>query len=236
MIKKISVLFIAALLVLTLTSITTYAAVTDIDGPSVIHKEKNQLFTVNDLLSLYDYDVFIETDEFTGYGNIPGEYHVLLFKGDITKDVTIVVVENWGNLEDSTDVLFVADFMDIYVSNDRQLTLYEIFAYIYTETGVMSFSQGVGYEEYTNTYHSSFEDGEIPEGVYDLNFKLTYTNGYQEVYDVEIHTFEIIQSGIFIEAPPSTIERIISFFPYVIGIVIVVYALKHIKKKRGYNI
>src|SRR5665648_188561 len=136
--KKISVLIIALLMVISMTHKTTYAVSSGITGPLVIHKEANQVFTIGDLLSLYDYDVFIQIDGFTGYGNIPGEYSVILIQGDLTKDVTIIVVESWSykttSLANSTDVLFVSDYKDICVSNDRMLSLYEILYYIYGTT------------------------------------------------------------------------------------------------------
>src|SRR6056297_1797245 len=110
MIKKISMLLYAAILTLELINTKTlYAAASDINGPEVIHKEMDQVFTIGDLLSLYDHDVFIESDGFTGYGNIPGEYTIVLTQGSITKDVTIFVIEDWDKLVNSNDVLYVAD-------------------------------------------------------------------------------------------------------------------------------
>lgn len=236
MIKKISVLLVTALLVFTLTNIIVSAASDIIDGPSIIHKEANQVFTVSDLLSLYDYDVFIQTDNFTGNGNVPGEYSVLLSQDDNTKNVTIIVVENWANLENSTDVLFVTDYKNIYVSNDRMLTLYEILYYIYNTTGYIDTDYQFRYEEFTNTYFSSFnDDGSIDAGIYQITFRLTYFSGNQASYDVEIHTKKIIINGITIEPPESGIKKFIKYFPWLIGIMIIIYLLKHKKKKGSYN-
>ena len=61
MIKKISVLFGVVLLVIMFSNNALVAASSDIEGPEVIHKEKNQVFTIMDLLSLYDNDVFIRS-------------------------------------------------------------------------------------------------------------------------------------------------------------------------------
>lgn len=234
--KKISVLLIALVIVFFMTNITTYAASSDIEGPSVIHKEINQVFTIGDLLSLYDYDVFIETDNFTGYGNIPGEYQVILNQGNNTKTVYINVIEKWNKLERSNDLLFVSDLKDIYVSNERMLTLYEILYYIYPSTGYVEQSYQFRYEEISNTYHiQEFnDDGKIPVGLYDLSFRLTYYSGYQQTYFAHIITKEIIVNGIIIEAPPTTIEIIFSYLPWLICAGIVFYILKH-RKKRGFN-
>lgn len=235
MIRTISVLFVAALFVFATT--TSVGAATGIDGPSVVHKEKNQVFTIGDLLSMYDVDVFVQTDGYTGYGNVPGEYTVVLTQGYTTKDVTVVVVENWGNLTESNDVLYVADYKDIYVSNDRMLTLYEIIYYIYDTTGYVVTEYQFRYEELLDEYHSSFnEDDTIDEGSYELSFRLTYYSGEQATYSALIHVVEIQElPGIILEPPPTTIDRIMSAVPWLLVIGAVVYLLTHRKQKRGYN-
>jgi len=236
MLKKISVLLLTALLVIAFTKTTVYAA-SDIDGPSVIHKEANQVFTIGDLLSLYDMDVFIQTDGYTGYGNMPGEYSIVLTQGELTKTVTIVVVENWGNLENSNDVLYVTDKKDIYVSNDRMLTLYEIIYYIYNATGYVDTAYQFRYEELIDEYHYATvsDDGTIPEGDYELTFRLTYYSGEQSTYSALIHAVELPElPGTILEPPPTAMDQIMTAAPWIIGVIAVVYFLTHRKKKRGY--
>lgn len=236
MIKKISVLLYAALIVFAFT-FTSSSAVADIEGPSVIHKEANQVFTVMELLSMYEMDVFIENDGYTGYGNVPGDYTITLTQGLHTKEVTIVVVENWDALVESNDVLYVADYKDIYVSNNRMLTLYEIIYYIYATTGYVVTDYQFRYEEILDEYHYSFDDdGTIPEGSYEVTFKLTYYTGEQDTYTTHIKVVEIKElPGIILEPPPTTIEKVMSALPWLIGIGAIVYFLTHRKKKRGYN-
>jgi len=233
MIKKISVLLFAALLVISFTTTTVYAA-SDIDGPDVIHKEVNQVFTLSDLRSMYDMDVFPSFDGYTGYGNVAGEYIVTLTQGSATKDVTIVVVDNWDSLESSSDILYVTDLKDIYVSNDRILDPYEIIFYIYATTRYIESAYNCRYEELKNEYHTATltEDGLIPEGVYEYIFKLTYYSGEQGTYSTLIHTVEIQElPGIVLEPPPSTSEQVISFIPWIIGIIIVLAIIKNRPKK-----
>ena len=76
-------------------------------------------------------------------------------------------------------------------------------------------------------------DGSIEVGTYDLSFRLTYYSGFQEVYHATITTKEIIINGIIIEAPPTTLDVIMSYIPWAIVIGLIIYAIKH-KKKRGY--
>jgi len=235
MIKKISVLIIAAIMMLQITNTKVSAASTDITGPSIIHKEENQVFTIGQLLQLYEPDVFIETDGYTGYGNIPGEYTVSLVQGFNTKYITIVVVEDWKSLTRSNDVLFVADYKEIYVANNRMLTLYEIIYYIYDVTSYVETDYKFRYEELIDEYHSSFDSGIIPEGSYDFTFRLTYFSGEQATYSTTIHAIEIQElSGIILEPPPSGIDQVMSYVPWLIGIGIGVLVLKHfLGKKRG---
>jgi len=237
MIKKILELFYVVLIVIVFSNNTLVAASSDIDGPTVIHKEENQVFTIMDLLSLYDIDVFIETDNYTGYGNVPGEYSVVLTQGLTTKNVTIIVVENWDNLMKSNDVLFVADYKDIYVSNDRNLTLYEIIYYIYDVTGYVVSDYQFRYEELVDEYHHAFSEGVITEGSYELTFRLTYYSGEQATYSTLIHTVKLQElSGVILEPPPTAIDKIMNAAPWALVIGGIVYFLTHVKKKRGFNL
>ncbi|MHA1690103.1 MAG: hypothetical protein ACTSU7_00565 [Candidatus Heimdallarchaeaceae archaeon] len=235
MFKKISVLFVAVLLVFSFTSMPV-AAASDIVGPSVVHKEANQVFTIMDLLSMYDLDVFIETDGYTGYGNVPGDYTIVISQGSQTKNVSIIVVEDWGNLVESNDVLFVTDYKDIYVSNDRMLSLYEIIYYIFDATGYVTTEYQFRYEEILDEYHYSFDDGIIPEGKYELTFRLTYYTGEQATHSASINVVELQElPGMVLEPPPTTIDKIMSTLPLVLVIGVIVYLFTHRKKKRGFN-
>lgn len=232
--KIISVLFFAALLLIRTT--THVEASTDIAGPSIIHKEANQVFTIIDLLSLYESDVFVDTDGYTGYGNIPGEYSVTLTKGFSTKTVPVKVVEDWGDLQQSNDVLFVTDLKDIYVSNERNLTPYEIIYYIYSNTGYVETEYNFRYEELINEYHVLFEDyDKIPAGIYEFTFRLTYFSGEQATYSTYVNVVELPEiPGIVLEPPPSTIDQIMGLIPWFIVITVIVLFFKNRKKKRGY--
>lgn len=237
MIKRLSVLFVFALFVLTLTS-TEVSAASDISGPSIIHKEANQVFTTMDLLSLYELDVFITEDNFTGYGNVPGEYSIVLTQGSKTKHVSVIVVESWGELINSNDVLFVTDYKDIYVSSDRVLTPYEIMYYIYTSTGYVETEYQFRYEEISNAYHNSIDEDSklVPEGEYEYQFRLTYFTGNQVTNTATIHVVELPElPGVILEAPPTAIDEIMSAVPLIVTVGIIFYLLKHRKSKGGFN-
>jgi hypothetical protein len=228
-----SIIFLSYFFSLNIINGATY----NIDGPDIIHKEMNQVFTIIDLLKLYDDDVLIDNDNFTGSGNVPGKYIITIRQGTITKDIEINVIEKWGNLIDSNDILFVADKSDIYVSNERKLTVYEIIYYIYGNTGLIDVNYDFVYEENTNEYHTSFIDGEILPGAYDFIFRLTYYSGNQATYNASIIVVELPElSGVILEPPPTTIDKIIKGAPFIIIIALIIYLISKKTKKRGYNV
>lgn len=217
-------------------SLSINVSANNINGPDIIHKEKNQVFTINDLLNLYPDNVLIDNDEFTGYGNIPGKYIITIKQGAITKNVEIFVIDKWGDLTNSNDVLYVADKSDIYVSNERKLSLYEIIYYIYDKTGFVDTSYDFLYEENTNEYHSNFNDGEIEPSSYSLIFRLTYFTGNQETYNGTIKAIELPEiEGTILEPPPKTLDKIIKSAPLLIVFSLIVYFIVNRKKKRGYK-
>ena len=222
---------------ITINNATIYASASDITGPSTIHKEMNQVFTVIDLLKLYDNDVFIQNDGYTGYGNVPGQYIITLERGTSTKDVTVIVVDNWGDLPNSNDVLFVADAKDIYVANDRILTNYEIIYYIYNKTGYVNTQYQFLYEEILDEYHYADlnDDHKIPQGDYELTFKLTYFSGEQITHSVIITAVDLPElSGTILQPPKSPVEKLMSVAPVIIIVVIIVTLISN-RKKRGFN-
>lgn len=206
-------------------------------GPSTIHKEANQIFTIIDLLSLYDPDVFIEQDNYTGYGNMAGEYTVTLKQGTNTKQVHIIVVDSWGDLQKPNDLLFVTDQKNIYVSSDRQLTLYEIIYYIYSKTNYVETGYSFRYEELNNEYHNSIgENGNIPAGSYTHDFKLTYYSGEQVSLITTINVVDLPEiAGVILTPPPTTIDKAISMIPFLLVIGVPVYLFTNRKRKRGFN-
>lgn len=232
--KKISMLLIA-LFVLTFTS-TPVSAASGIEGPNIIHKEANQVFTTMDLLSLYDLDVFVKEDYYTGYGNVPGEYSVILIQGSTTKNVTIVVVEKWGDLLESNELLYVADYKDIYVSSNRMLTPYEIIFHIYSTTGYVDTEYQFRYEELKNEYYNSIIDDTVPEGVYEYTFRLTYYTGNQTTNQTHIHVVKLPEiTGVILEAPPSDIDKLMNAIPVIVGAGAIFYFLTHRKRKGGFK-
>lgn len=213
------------------------AAGAGIIGPDVIHKEKNQIFTVIDLVKLYDQDVFIQEDNYTGNGNQTGTYDVILNQGDQVKTVQIIVIENWGNLEDSNDLLFVTNQKNIYLSSERELTLYEIVYYIYANTGLVETNYNFRYEEIENQYYiSRNESGIIPAGTYTHDFKLTYYSGEQVTFRTLINVVELPEiPGVVLEPPPGVLDQIMGMVPLFLIIGVPIYLLtNHKKRKRGF--
>lgn len=213
------------------------AAGAGIIGPDTIHKEKNQIFTVIDLLKLYDQDVFIQEDSYTGNGNESGTYEIILTQGDEKKTVQIIVIDNWGNLEKSNDLLFVTDQKNIYLSSNRELTLYEMVYYVYANTGLVETAYNFRYEEIKNDYYlAKNENGMIPSGTYQHDFKLTYYSGEQMTLTTLIIVVDLPEiPGVVLEPPPGVFDQIMGMIPFILIVGVPIYLLTNYKKrKRGF--
>lgn len=235
--KKLTVLFLALLMIFTL-QITTHANVVNIVGPSTIHKEKNQALTMTAILSFYDSDVMVLEDNYTGYGNIPGIYSIVLKQGIINKEINIHVIHNWGNLIESTDIICLTDYKDIHVVNDRILTPYEIVYYLLMSTGYFESTSQFYYESMIDTYSVAInEDGNIDVGAYEFAFKATFFTGYEATYQSNIYVVQARQiSGAILQPPATRLDGIAKAIPWIAGTIILGYLLnKALKKKRSWN-
>ncbi|MCD4826537.1 MAG: hypothetical protein K8Q99_02085 [Acholeplasmataceae bacterium] len=235
--KKITVLILALLMIFTM-QITSHADAINIVGPGVIHKEKNQALTMTAILGLYESDVMILEDNYTGYGNIPGIYTLTLKQNTITKEIEIHVLNDWGNLQNSTDVICLTDYKDIHIVNDRILTPYEIVYYLLMSTGYFENTSQFYYESLIDTYSGAVnEDGTIDIGMYEFSFKATFFTGYEATYHSDIYVIQAREiSGSILEPPTTNADVLIKAFPWFLGVVILIYLFsKRKKKNRGYD-
>lgn len=235
--KKITVLLLA-LFSSFMLSIEANALSSDIVGPNVIHKEMNQALTITDILSYYETDVMILEDGYTGHGNMPGEYTITLKQSTNTKDITVYVIQNWGDLQSSQDIIAVTDYKDIYVVNSRVLTPYEIIYYIFMKTGYFENTSNFYYESQIDTYTVNVnEDNTIDVGVYQFSFRATFFTGYEATYSSTIHVVQSRQaSGIILEPPQTSSDKFIDALPWIVGALLIGYFIyKKLNKQRGWN-
>jgi hypothetical protein len=165
--KKI-VLLVTLILSVLLMSQTTLASTPDIAGPSIIHKQANHILTISNILRLYSSphgNVAVQSDEFTGYGNVLGEHQIVLkvTDGDDTylKDISVFVIAELGNVK------AVTDRKDLHIRTNQQLTPHEI----------VEILQKTGYVEITATtqmmiINDTYTDNKDTEGQYIFEFRL----------------------------------------------------------------
>lgn len=232
--RKITVLVLLLLSIFT-SSMEVNASSTGIIGPEVIHKERDAILTISDILSFYHSTVGliqVEIDNFTGYGNIIGEHQISLFatNGEDTasKLVNINVIPSLGN------VLAVTDYKNIFVHTNQVLTPSEIVG-VLENTGYIEITSTTQMMLLANTYT---ENAETP-GQYFFEFRLVNSAGVNAIYSSTITVLNeenpFIPDIIF-EAPPSAFDEVWNFIKdaLVIGLLIFVtyHGFKIYKKSR----
>lgn len=199
--KKI-VLLVTLMLSALLMSQTTLASTSDIVGPSIIHKQANHILTISNILRLYSSpygNVAVQSDEFTGQGNVLGEHQIVLkvTDGDETylKDISVFVIAELGNVK------AVTDRKDLHVRTTQQLTPHEIVEVL----------QKTGYVEITATtqmmiINDTYTENNDVEGQYIFEFRLINSAGVDEVYTSLINVSDT--DGFFV--PDIVFEKPIS--------------------------
>lgn len=205
--KKITVLILMIISILSLGRLPTRAS-TVIIGPSVIHKAKNTVLPITDILDMYTSslgDVSISIDGYTGNGNLVGEYLIEVYATDGTnihsKEVTIVVLSSLPS-----KVRAIGNYSDIYTNTSKALTLKDDIIPALEATGFITTSQTtVGYI-LINEYSSSYET----PGDYLMQFRLLDASGYDETFEIVIHVKDsgtIPEPDIVYTPPKSIIDK-----------------------------
>lgn len=235
--KKITVLVLMILMIITASTITTYASSTDIIGPDVIHKQSNHILTISDIVSLYSSShgtIGVAQDNYTGYGNVLGDHTLDLYVSDgtdvYTKQVIISVVSTLGNVK------AVTDFKDIHLRTDQVLTSSEI-VYVLEKTGYVQITATTQMLILTDTYSANKTD----PGQYTFEFRLVNSAGLDQIYTSFIYVSD--ETNLFIpdivfEAPPSAFSSIwnvvvsIFYLAVFVGVGYVIYKVVSKPRKK----
>ena len=196
------VLLITLILSALMISSHSYTQASEIVGPSVIHKQSNHILTISNILRLYSStygNVTVQSDEYTGYGNILGLHQVVLkvTSGDdvYLKNVNVYVVSELGNVK------AVTDYKDIHVRTDQQLT----------PNHIVDILQNTGYIQITASTqmmitNDTYSLNKATEGQYIFEFRLINSAGHDETYTSLINVSDT--DGFFVPdvifEPPVT--------------------------------
>ena len=181
--KKITVLILIFLSVLSLGGLSTRAS-TVIEGPTIIHKGRNTVLPISDILDMYSSElgpVSVSIDEYTGNGNLIGQYQIEVYATNGTtihsKMVTIVVVNSLPS-----KIKAIGNHSDIYTNTSKALTLKDdILPALQITEFVLVTQTTVGYilnNQYTANYDTP--------GTYFYQFRLLDATGYDMTFDINI--------------------------------------------------
>jgi hypothetical protein len=184
--KKITVLVLILLSVISLGSITAMASSTvTIIGPTTIHKAKNSILTTSDILNMYSSnigEVAVSVDEFTGNGNIKGSYLLELYATDGidlgSKVVTIIVIESLP-----TRIKAVGDNKNIYTNTSSTLTQADILT-------ALRLTEYILITDTTQMWilNNQYTSNAANPGSYFYEFRLVDASGYDNTFSIQIIT------------------------------------------------
>lgn len=234
--KKITVLILIFLSVLCLGGLSTRAS-TVIEGPTIIHKGRNTVLPISDILDMYTSElgpVSVSIDEYTGNGNLIGEYSIEVYATDgatiHSKMVTIVVVNSLPS-----KIKAIGNHSDIYTNTSKALTLKEdILPALQITEFVLVTQTTVGYI-LNNQYTANYET----PGTYFYQFRLLDASGYDMTFDINIIVKDSgsIPDPDIVYTPPrhwtqGFINGIVTIFYWLIFLVPVFFIFKAIFKAK----
>jgi len=234
--KKIAVL-VMLIFSMVASSLTLNASSTGaIVGPDVIHKQSNQILTINDIISMYSSSlgqVYVQVDGYTGNGNILGA-HPLVLKAqnqtsEATKEVYVMVVPTLGN------VLAVSDYKNIHLRSNQVLTPQEI-VLVLEKTGHIEITATTQMMILSNTYSENASQ----QGQYLFEFRLMNSAGVDQIYSSYIFVSgneNVFVPDIIFTPPRTALDTAITIFWFMLYaavlVVIIRIVIKFKKRKEG---
>ncbi len=245
--KKIVLLVTLLFMSMTMMSLETHAS-NEIVGPSIIHKQANHILTISNILHLYSSsygNVVVQSDEFTGYGNVLGEHHIVLKvidgEQEYLKDVTVMVIEELGNVK------AVTDQKDLHVRTEQVLTPQDI-VMILQNTGYVTITATTQMMIINDTYT---ENADV-EGQYLFEFRLINSAGDDQMYTSIINVSDsdgFFVPDIILDKPTTGLTKACIWFKaawskwiwpliYNVGsfallLIVAIWAIKRYNKKKG---
>lgn len=202
-------------------------------GPDIIYKQKDKFLTLSQILDLYssaDGEVYAISDSYTGYGDIPGIYDIVLgVSGTTTQEtITISVRNTIGNVIAVTDT---NGSIAINVYKNVTLTHQQIID-ILVNIQHITITSTTQTQIITNSYT---ENANAP-GNYVYEFRLMTTSGYEMLYDVTIkvsNSDELLPDSIYM--PPESTENNVNLVGVIIATLFGIFVISiyiSLRKKR----
>lgn len=220
---------------LCLSGISTRASTVTISGPDTIHKARNTILTMSDILSLYEStsgEVAISADGYTGNGNLIGSYEVELYANNEniigSKIITVNVIDSLpSNIKwiGNNDTLYVNSTKKITWESDIKNALLAIDQIDINSTTMMY----ILINEYSENY-------DVP-GTYKYEFRLVDSSGYDTVKSINIIVLdsEVLPTPDYVSEPSkgimSMIEELWSFIKLIMFALVLIIGYKFLKKR-----
>lgn len=237
--KKLLILLMLAFALFINVNHTVEAS--EIVGADVIHKQANQILTINDIKSMYNSElgqVLVENDTYTGYGNVPGlkTVDMVVESLDLTiyrKTISIYVIEELGNVK------AVTDYKNIHLRTNQVLTPTQI-VYVLENTGYVEITASTQMSILNDTYT---ENAEIP-GTYVFEFQLINSAGLDEIYSSIIYVADgsnLFVPDVIFEAPVTQADKIIEiikdvlYFAIFLGVCYILIKIVPKLRNRGFR-
>jgi hypothetical protein len=172
---------ILVLLLISMSFAFNISAANEIVGPDVIYKPTDKVLTLSGIKALYstqeEGDIEVIEDNYTGFGDKPGIYTIVLGVGAFEKEIQ-VSVRNIGNV---VAVTRVVDDYTIHMFKNQSLTV----------NGIIDVLQNIQLITVTSTTEitiltNTYTDNMDAPGTYVFEFHLANTAGFEQTYEVNI--------------------------------------------------
>lgn len=230
---------ITLILTVSLSGFSTRASTVIITGPEVIHKAKDSILTISDILSLYQSsngNVAISYDNYTGNGNKIGEYDIELYVTNESviesKVISVNVIEYLPS-----NVKWITDNDKLYVGSNTKITWENEIKDALLEIGLININSSTRMYITDNTY----SDNHNKQGEYNYEFRLVDSSGNDVTRSIKIVVLatEDLQEPDYVSPKPkglldsisAFLLNIWSFIEVVLLVLAILIGYKFLKRK-----
>jgi len=197
--RKLSLIIFLSLLLFSIKAPISYATTDTITGPEIVFKQADKILTITQILALYESElgeVSVESDDYTGNGDVPGNYAVTLGVEDETKTISINVRQTIGPV---IAVTVTDGDYQVILHKNTVLTANEIID-VLINVQMIVVTSSTQITVLTNTY----QDNATAPGTYSFEFYLATISGLEETYliTLKVNDTETLVPDIVLEDDP----------------------------------
>jgi hypothetical protein len=233
--KKLLIFILISLTSLSF-SFESQATTHGITGPDVVYKQANKVLTTTSILGMYESSngaITIKTDGYTGNGDKPGIYQIVLEDSGGTKSIDISVRSKLGNV---IAVTRTNDAYTIHMHKNNTLTEFEIIK-VLENVQLITYTSTTEIYILTNTY----SDNADAPGNYTFEFYIANASGFEETIEIylKVMNTEKLLPDLQIDNPTgaASLLKVLEIIGIIVLIVVMLLVLqvlnKRLRRKRG---